>query len=286
MREFELSVGSRGHALAVCTWGPERGRPVVILHGFLEQGAAWDTVAAILASAEGGGRRVLAPDQRGHGRSGHVGAGGFYHFWNYVSDLDALVEHVGGPIDLVGHSMGGTVACLYAGSRPEQVRRLVLVEGLGPLDNSAKAVERGRQFLAHLREEPTHGPLASVDDAAQRLRRSGGMPAPIAHQLAERSTRPTPDGGRTWSWDPLHRARTPHPFYAAAFTEFLRAIEAPTLLVEGGASWFVVPDRDARVAAIRGCAVHALPGVGHMPHHEAPAALAALIGDHLGARSE
>ena len=118
-----------GVGLMVCEW-PGRGLPVVVLHGFLEQGAAWDDVAQRLADRLG--RPVHAPDHRGHGRSGHVGRGGFYHFWDYVSDVDALVDQLGGRVDLIGHSMGGTMACLFSGSRPDAVRRLVLVEGLGP----------------------------------------------------------------------------------------------------------------------------------------------------------
>ena len=133
--EWDLAAGPRAIQLRIRDWaGPEP--TVVLLHGFLEQSAAWDPVARSL------GRRVVAPNQRGHGRSGHVGDGGWYHFWDYVGDLDQLVEHIGGPIDLVGHSMGGTVAALYAGTRPDMVRRLVLVEGLGrnPLQERDRVV--------------------------------------------------------------------------------------------------------------------------------------------------
>ncbi|MEQ1506887.1 MAG: alpha/beta hydrolase [Myxococcota bacterium] len=277
MGERDLPVDDRGLALRLCEWGAVdthlAGRPVVILHGFLEQGAAWDRVA------RGLGRWVVAPDQRGHGRSGHVGAGGWYHFWDYVGDLDALVAHVrassgGAPVDLVGHSMGGTVAALFAGARPEAVRRLVLVEGLGPPDTTDTAVDRARQYLDHRRRPPVHGPLRDAADGAARIRKfNPEIPEAVADALAERITAPDGDGVR-WTWDPLHRGRAPNPFEAAIFVRFLREITAPTLVIDGGRTSFVVADAPERAAAIRDARRVVIPDAGHLVHHDAPDALA------------
>jgi pimeloyl-ACP methyl ester carboxylesterase len=293
--ESSIEVGPRGLALRMCEWsgdaeapadGP-RLPPVLVLHGFLEQGAAWDAVARRLE------RRVVAPDQRGHGRSDHVGPGGWYHFWDYVGDVDAIVRRLGAPIDLVGHSMGGTVACLYAGARPENVRRLVLVEGLGPPDTTDQAVQRAREFLRDRQTPPTHGTLRDLDDAVARMRRSSyratAAPPPsgtpwnpalgpeAARLLAERVTTRT-DGGLAWSWDPLHRGRSPTPFSAAQFVAFLREIRAPVLLVDGGRSPFVIPDREQRVAALAGEVREVvLPDAGHLVHHDDPEGLARVI---------
>jgi pimeloyl-ACP methyl ester carboxylesterase len=248
--------------------------PLVVLHGFLEQGAAWDAVARAT------GRRVLLPDLRGHGQSGHVGGGGFYHFWDYVPDVDALVEAVGAPVDLLGHSMGGTVACLYAGTRPDAVRRLVLVEGLGPPDLTHEAVERARAVLAERRAPPTHRPMRDAAEAAERLVRSTGVDPLTARRLADRSTVPA-DGGVRWSWDPLHRARTPAPFQVGLFREFLREIRCPVLLVDGARSTFRVPDAAERVACLADARAVVIDGAGHFPHYDAPEALAAAIRTHL-----
>ena len=127
MREWDLKTGPRGLTLRICEWGPPEARPLLVLHGFLEQGAAWRDVALSLPH-----RRIIAPDARGHGLTEHVGTGGWYHFWDYVSDAEAIVDHLGSPIDLLGHSMGGGVASILAGARPEKVRRLMVIEGLGP----------------------------------------------------------------------------------------------------------------------------------------------------------
>lgn len=275
MRELSIALGPRRLTLAVCQWNPGEGTPLVVLHGFLEQGAAWDAVSTRLE------RTVYAPDQRGHGRSQHVGVGGFYHFWDYVADVDGLLEQISpdAPVDLLGHSMGGTVACLYAGTRPKRVRRLILAEGLGPPDTEADNVQRARQFLHHLREPRSHGaPFEAPEAAAARMRKHNpslteANALTLAERLVERS-----DDGWHWRWDALHRARSPQPFSERQFVRFLEAITAPTLVVYGEESPFPGIERAAFLAD---AVIERIPGAGHLLHHDQPAALAAHIEAHL-----
>lgn len=276
MIERRFEVGPRGLHLTCCEWPGDGERPVVILHGYLEQGFAWDLVARAL------NRHVLAPDQRGHGRSDHVGAGGWYHFWDYVGDVDAIVRAVGGPVDLVGHSMGGTVACLYAGCRPQQVARLVLVEGLGPPDSTRDVVSRARQYLDGRARLPSHGTLCGVAEAAERMRRyNPQIPLTVATALAERMLSMA-DGRWSWRWDPLHRARSPVPFSTDLFVSFLAEITAPTLIIDGAATRFVLEDRAVRLAALRTVVREVqIVGAGHLVHHDAPDVLASVIGEFL-----
>jgi pimeloyl-ACP methyl ester carboxylesterase len=266
----QTMIGSGGLPLAVCHWGGADGRATLILHGFLEQGAAWDAVATRL------NRRVYAPDHRGHGRSGHVGVGGFYHFWDYVADVDAIVDQLG-PVDLVGHSMGGTIACLFAGTRPESVRRLVLVEGLGPPDASDGAVERARQFLDHRRDPPAHGALRDVDEGVRRTRKyNPNIPEHVARAMVERTVIPR-EGGFVWAWDALHRARSPTAFQRTQFDQFLRAIRAPVLRIDGADSPWILPDAEERAALLQDSQRIAIAGAGHLVHHDKPDELAAAI---------
>lgn len=296
MKEWDLEVGPQGFRLRICDWDATDATPrpldatgastvsaapdappVLILHGFLEQGAAWDAVARRL------GRRVLAPDHRGHGLSEHVGPGGWYHFWDYVADVDAIVEHLGVPVDLVGHSMGGTIASLYAGSRPDRVRKLVLVEGLGPPDATDEALFRARQFLADRRNPPVHRPLRDTADGIDRLRKSNpSLGEDEARRLVERTTEPL-EGGIGWTWDPLHRARMPVPFQAELFLRFLREITAPVLLVDGGRSPWTVADHATRAAALRDSRREVVARAGHLVHHDTPDALARVIRTFLDA---
>ncbi|MEZ4316589.1 MAG: alpha/beta hydrolase [Myxococcota bacterium] len=268
---MRVALGPEELELEVCVYGADRaGPPLVVLHGFLEQGAAWQWVAEHLD------RPVYAPDQRGHGQSDHIGRGGFYHFWDYVSDVDLLLEHLspGAPVDLLGHSMGGTVASLYAGSRPERVSRLVLVEGLGPPDTSATLVDRTRIYLENRRNPPKNPILPDAAAAAARmLRHNPRLGEARARALAERTTTPV-EGGVAWTWDPRHRARNPRPFVEAHFVPFLERITAPTLVVWGATSPFPGIDRASHLA---NATVVQIPGAGHLVHLDAPEALAREI---------
>lgn len=277
MGERTIDLGPSGIPLRLSTYNDDApGRPLVILHGFLEQGAAWQWVAAHL------NRTVHAPDHRGHGLSGHLGPGGFYHFWDYVSDLDLLLRQLSpdAPVDLLGHSMGGTIASLYAGSRPERVHRLVLVEGLGPPDTSHSLLPRARRFLMHRREPPTHTPMKDVEEAAYRMRRHNPLLGEDrALRLATRITRQNPHGdGLIWTWDPRHRSRNPRPFVEAHFSEFLAAIPCPTLTVDGSRSGFPGAERAVHLPN----ATTATLDAGHLVHLDAPEALAKAIESHLG----
>ena len=274
MREWDFETPG-GMRLRVCEWGEPEGRPIVILHGFLEQGAAWHLVASRLPG------RVIAPDMRGHGLSGHVGGGGFYHFWDYVPDVVALLAHVGGPVDLVGHSMGGGVSMLTAALRPDLVRRLVNVEGLGPPDAEGEDAERAARFLEAMLSPPSHVAMRDLDAAVDRLRRHNPQLAPdFARFLAARTTRAS-DGGLVWTWDPRHRGRSPTPFRARMFRDFLERVKAPVLYVSGEKSFFRLPDEERRLGMISHLTRVVLPGGGHMMHLDCPEALAAAIAGHL-----
>ena len=252
-------------------------RPLVVLHGYLEQALAWERVVQELD------REVWAYDHRGHGHSEHIGPASHSAFWDYVYDLDALLDllHPDGPVDLLGHSMGGTVASLYAGSRPERVHRLILVEGLGPPDDSQRLVHRSEMALRHKRKGRDHGaPMADLEGAVKRmLRFNSSLDPTFALRLAQRQTESVP-GGIQWRWDAALRHRSPRAFIADHFSAWLQAIRAPTLLVDGSESTYNHPERrrhirDHRHVVLRGC--------GHLVHHDDPLGLATEITDFLSA---
>ncbi len=101
--------------------GPGSAVPVVLLHATGETAQDWDVVAAFLAPT----RAVYAVDLPGHGSSDWTGR---YSIEGMARAVASLLERlaVDGPVDLVGHSLGGLVACRAAAAAPERVRRLVL----------------------------------------------------------------------------------------------------------------------------------------------------------------
>ncbi|WP_020667496.1 alpha/beta fold hydrolase [Amycolatopsis nigrescens] len=107
--------------------GTPSGTPVVLLHGLGSKAATWDLFAAELAEDSGW---AIALDARGHGASSWPGE---YSLDLMVGDLLAFLDRRGfDRVDLVGHSMGGGVAQLFAGSHPRRVRRLVIEEAAPP----------------------------------------------------------------------------------------------------------------------------------------------------------
>jgi pimeloyl-ACP methyl ester carboxylesterase len=262
--------------LHLLEWGDD-GDVVLLLHGFLEHAHVWDWVAPQLAEA---GYHAFALDWRGHGDSEWIGAGGYYHFIDYVADLAALVRTLGGYVALVGHSMGGGAAVLYAGTEPACVRALVSIEGLGvPDTDPSTAPERVVGWLRDLdRVEHRVRGTITFDAAVARLRqRFPRFSETVARHLVEFGTRDTA-GGRVWKFDPLHQTQAPQPTYVAQAREFWKRVSCPVLYVEGAESVLRLPpgDLDERLTALQARRV-TIPGSGHHPHLEQPEALARVL---------
>jgi pimeloyl-ACP methyl ester carboxylesterase len=110
-----------GVRLAYRAWGEPDAPPIVLLHGIGGGGPGdWDTVAEDLA----GRWRVYALDQRGHGRSDRTSD---YAIDSLVADVAGFLDALGlKSIILIGHSLGGVVAYLFAARRPDRVSALVV----------------------------------------------------------------------------------------------------------------------------------------------------------------
>lgn len=271
-----------GLELFVHRFSDERATPsgltLLLLHGLLDAGSTWELVAAPLTAA---GHDVVAPDLRGFGRSGWIGAGGYYHFPDYIADVAALVDALApARLGVVGHSMGGTVAAYFTGALPERVERLALLEGVGPMATEpAHALDRMQTWLRDLRRlDRTPKPLASLEDATARLvANHPHIPREVLATRAALLTRKDAEGRIFWAHDPLHRTTSPMPFQLASFKLFLRRVACPTLVVSGGQLGWHPPGEEERVACLRDLERFELPHAGHMMHWTAPDALAARL---------
>lgn len=268
-----------GLAYQVWQWGADDAPTALLLHGFLDIGRSWSRVAEVLSAKF----RVIAPDLRGHGDSDWIGAGGYYHFPDYLADVDSLVdiEAPNQTVAVVGHSMGGTIASLWAGVRPQRCRRLALLEGLGPPLYERDLATRVQEWIdAWRRAQPRiTKTLADLDAAAARLRHHDPqVSAAWALQLATWSTRSGDDGLR-WKHDPLHLTVGPTPFRRELANALWQRITCPVLLVDGERSTFRLPDGEsaARAACFRDVRATQLAAAGHMMHRHQPEALAELL---------
>lgn len=260
------------------------GPPLLLLHGFLDCSATFQFLADELSPA----RSLLAPDWRGFGESAWSPQG--YWFPDYFADLEAILDAVapGTPVDIVGHSMGGNVAMMYAGLRPERVRRLVSLEGFGLLTIAPeRAPQRYREWLDQLREPEAASVFPSLEVFAGVLRkRNPRLPADRADFVARAWCEVLPDGRVRPRFDPAHKRVNPILYRREEAAACWAALRAPLLYVEGAESDFRsrlqgagdpgrmrewVPQLEPRV----------VPAAGHMVHHDQPAAVARLIEEFL-----
>ncbi len=253
---------------------------MIIHHGFMDQCRSWDRVARLLATRW----QVFIPDARGHGDSQWIGTGGTYYFPDYVYDLVSLRAKLGPERAVhVGHSLGGSVMAYHAAAFREQVRGLVIIEGLGPPPQApTQARAHLRQFVETTRaclrkREPR--PMGSLEEAATRLLYADPLiDEARASELAETSVRPV-EGGWVWKLDPLHRARMGVPYVIEIARSLWRAIEAPVLYIRGAESRFVLPDERERLSYFSNLQEHTIDSAGHNVHSHAPDELAQVIAE-------
>ena len=255
---------------------PSRGL-VFILHGWLDQSAAWDPVAQELKDQN---YHVIVPDHRGHGKSEHVPKSTHYHFPDYVADILALHRHFNDvPIHLIGHSMGGTIASIYSALFPQKVHSLTLIEGLGPAQESPiQAKERYKKHLIQRTQPHPHRHFAHPKEAAERyIQRFPKISLTRAKYLSSRILESTPQGWR-WRYDPCHKDKAAISFSLERHLHILSCIQCPTFLINGSDSpyknWIDIAPRKAALKNI--CGDYLLAS-GHSPHMENTRELCALL---------
>ena len=297
--QFVVARGLRHHVLQ---WGDQAmvtqtstptttlTRPaLVMLHGWMDVAASFQFVVDALRTD----RLVLALDFRGFGLS-DVPAADSYWFPDYLGDLEAVLDSLlpNQQIDLLGHSMGGNVAMLYAGIRPKRVRKLINLEGFGlPVSVPTQAPKRYAQWLDELKEPLELRSYDSLQAVASRLRKTNPLlPEDRALWLAQHWSRQTANadgslGAFEILGDAAHKRVNPVLSQVPEVLEVWKQITAPVLWVEGDQTdvsrwWgtrYTKAEFHERLAVVRQVEKHLLSPAGHMLHHDQPEALAALI---------
>ncbi|WP_312974953.1 alpha/beta fold hydrolase [Stutzerimonas nitrititolerans] len=216
--------------VAAHLYGPEDGRPVIALHGWLDNAASFSRLAPLL-----NGVRILALDLPGHGLSDHRPAGAGYNIWDYAYDILQTAEQFGWQrFSLLGHSLGGIVSVLLAGAMPERIERLALIDGVIPYTGEAESAPRklGEALRALLAVERKRKPVyARFDQAvAARMKGVGAVSREAAERLAQRGLMPVP-GGYTWRTDPRLMLLSPLRLTLAHAQAFAQRVECPTSLI-------------------------------------------------------
>jgi pimeloyl-ACP methyl ester carboxylesterase len=280
-------VDSQGLPIHYLEWGEPVGEPLVLVHGYLDLAHSWKAFVDALQNGRKEPLWIVAPDCRGHGDSGWVGAGGYYYFPDYVFDLDCVMHALGATrFKLIGHSMGGTISLLCAGTFPERVTRLVLIEGIGPLGmDFSDAPARMRKWITEMRERGRRHfrEYTSIAAGAGQLQQTNPrLSDALALDLARAGMKQNERGKWVWKFDPLHRTAAPQPFYTRQALEFLRRIECPVLIVDGKESRQTRrTDKQERYDAIRNHQQVIIDHAGHMVHQDKPEQLAKIVASFL-----
>jgi pimeloyl-ACP methyl ester carboxylesterase len=280
------SLELRGLRHHVTRWGPVEAPPIVLLHGWMDAGATFQ----FLVDAFDERHAFVAPDFRGFGQSEWEPHG--YWFPNYLADLDALLDVVSPrePAIVVGHSMGGNVASLYAGVKPERVKKLVNIEGLGlPRTTPEQAPARYREWLEQLRGAPSFASYSSFEQLAGFLAgRNPRLPPQHAQFIARAWAREIAPGRIEIRSDPRHKVINAVLYRREEVEACWRRIRAPVLLLVAEHSEFRprlgADASDEKLhSLIENLSLVTIAGAGHMMHHEKPAEVARAIADFLAA---
>jgi pimeloyl-ACP methyl ester carboxylesterase len=280
--EFLQVRGLRSH---VRHWGRAGAPKVFMVHGWMDVAASFQFVVDCLEHDW----HVIAPDWRGFGLSERT-ASDCYWFADYVADLDAILDHYvpGEAVNLLGHSMGGNVVSLYAGVRPQRVRRLINLEGFGmPVTRPEQSPRRYAKWLDELKTPATMRAYPSVEAVAARLQKTNPrLTDARAAFLAQHWSAQNAAGEWEILGDPKHKLPSPLLYQVEEILACWRAITAPVLWVEADDTnmWqWMGPKPEARIEIDRRLAQladvrpHLMKDAGHMLHHDQPEQLARLL---------
>ncbi len=254
-------------------WGNAGAPPLILVHGGRDHGRSWDWVAAQLRHDW----HIIAPDLRGHGDSAWT-ADGNYDLAAMVYDLAQLVHQLdAGAVTIVAHSLGGNVALRFAALYPETVKKLVVIEGLGPSPamqakrDAVPLAERWRRSIEAKRRAAARQPrrYASLAEAGARMRAENSfLSAEQADHLTRHGAARNEDGSYSWKFDNHLNVWPVFDLPQTELDQLWAAIACPTLLLYGADSWASFPGDDGRLAHFKTAEAKLYDGAGHWLHHD------------------
>lgn len=265
-------------------WGRKSNPPLFLLHGWLDTGAGFHFLCQKLAEDF----YCIAPDMRGYGKSQHGFSPLGYFFFEYVADAYFLIKKLcpGKAVSLLGHSLGGAVASIVAGTYPEMIRHFINVEGFGFQRRDLQSgPARARRWLEGIGRQQfsQYASMEEFDDYLQatfpriprdRIEFLGKY---LAMKEGEHYLRAA---------DPNHKLLEPYAFPSDAFFPFWQNTTARSLFITAEKTEmaeYYPPGEWERTIKIRqknfpsGCQLEKIDDCGHMVHYERPEILADLL---------
>lgn len=226
-------VDIRGLNHTIHTWGKPTNPSLFLLHGWMDNGQTFQFLADSLAD----NWYLISPDLRGFGTTAQTPYG--YWFPDYLADFEALLN-IYAPKQtarIVGHSMGGNIACLYAGIRPNRISHLVSLESVGlPNAEPSLAPERYADWLNQWQTVARFSEH-TIDQLTSRVLSLGPhMSHSQARFIAETWSTPAIEDKRTLLSDPRHKYLNPTLYRREEARSCWRQIEAKAMLITGSES--------------------------------------------------
>jgi pimeloyl-ACP methyl ester carboxylesterase len=262
---------SQGLRLHYADWGNADAPLLLLVHGGRDHCRSWDAMARALQPHF----HVVAPDLRGHGDSDWA-KGGSYSLTEYVYDLSRLVKSLAAErVILVGHSMGGMVGLIYAGTFPDQVAALVVLDGVVvlPGDKTPPAHERITKWIGQLDKLEDRGPrrYRTIAEAAAQMRvHNTRLPDDLALHLATHGVRRNEDGTYSWKFDHYQRARGPHRLSPEDHVSLWSRVTCPTLLLLAQESFLESSKATNLGSHFPNARAETITGAGHWLQHDKP----------------
>jgi epoxide hydrolase 4 len=273
--------------------GPADAPILLMLHGFPEYSGAWTELADRLSDSY----RCIAPDQRGFGQSWAPPAVSDYATGKLVGDMVGLIDHLGGgPVTVLGHDWGASVAYVLAARYPGHVDRLIILNGVHPIPFQREMARGGAQseasqYILWLRRAGSEERLAEngfaklMDLFSARMDLSWMTPERLAAYRREWARPGRMRGMVNWyRASPLQVAQPGRPLTdLPALPAAALRVQQPHLLIWGTGDTALLTDCLNGLEDLAShLTIHRINGADHWICHQKPDEVAALIRDWLG----
>ena len=254
-------------------WGNPTAPPLLLLHGGQDHCRNWDWVAETLRKDW----HIIAPDLRGHGDSEWM-IGGSYELSDYVYDIAQLLHQTNHlPITIIGHSLGGSITLQYAALYPNNLCKLVAIEGLGwppamvKERESKPMADRISNWIDSTRRISGRVPrrYSTIEEAFQRMQEANPhLTSYQARHLTIHGVNQNEDGSYSWKFDNYTRIQHPFGLPESERQDLWQRITCQTLLLRGTESWASDPNTDGRATYFQNATIVNVEGASHWIHHD------------------
>ena len=272
-KTFILPTGK----VSALVWGPKDGYPVLAAHGWLDNAASFTPLAPLLKNL-----RIVAIDLPGHGHSAHRPNESYFHFVDYIVDIIALLDVLEWKTcALLGHSLGAAILTLVAGTIPERITHLGLIDALGPFSiEESRLPYLIRTGISQYQKRP-HQKLPQYDQVEQAVEarlKATDMERHSVELIVKRGLKQI-DEHYYWRTDSRLLFKPLIMFTESQIEVFLKDISAPTCLIRPDGGWPFKEELFAsRTKLVKSLAIHRVPGKHHI-HMDNPDSIAPIFQD-------